>query len=140
MAKTFQDGQGREWSIDLNLGTARTCKRNLGFDFMGDGKEHPILKLATDVVLLGDVLWCLCERQATERGVTEQDFAESLAGDGLDAATDALAEAFSDFCPNPKRRATLKRLWARLRDVEALQLDKAEQAVETLDISTLGNG
>jgi hypothetical protein len=138
----FKDSKGREWQVCLNLGTARQCKRDLGFDFMAGGEDHPILKLSADVVLLGDVLWALCQKQAVERGVTEQDFAEGLLGDSLDAATDALSRAFTDFCPNPKRRETLARLWAKLRDVEDLQLERAARTLETLPMNKppLGNG
>jgi len=125
----FRDSAGREWNVTLNLGTAKLVKKAHGFDFLGDGKEHPILRLAGDMELLGNVLWTLCERQARERNITEQDFGEAIAGDSLDAAVNALAEAYSDFSPNPKRRETLKRLWARLRDLEALELEKAQAAL-----------
>ena len=126
---TFTDDRGRTWIVTLNLRTAKTVKQKNDFDFLGDGKEHPILRLAGDMALLGDVLWTLCEQQARERGITEQDFGEAIAGDSLDAAVNALAEAYSDFSPNPKRRETLRQLWARLREVEALELEKAQAAL-----------
>ena len=133
----FTDDRGRTWTVTLNLGTAKLVKKERGFDFLGDGKDHPILRLAGDMALLGDVLWTLCAKQAGERNVTEQDFGEAIAGDSLDAAVNALAETYTDFCPNPRRRETLKLLWARLRDVEALELDKAQAA---LSDSTPGSG
>ena len=134
---TFTDDKSRTWNITLNLGTARAVKRERGFDFLCEGREHPILKLAGDMELLGNVLWSLCEKQAIERGVTEEGFGEGIAGDSLDAATNALAEAYSDFCPNPTRREILRNLWRSVREVERLQLEKAQAEVTQLDPNKL---
>ena len=137
MAK-FKDNHDREWNVILNLGTVKKVKTVTGFDFLaGDDNAHPILKLAGDVCLFGDVLWTLCESQAREKAVSEIDFAESLAGDSIEAATNALAEGYSNFCPSPQRRKILTDLWGKIRTVERLELDKAEKTVAELDAATL---
>ena len=127
---TFEDSKGRSWNISLNIGSMKRIKERLGFDFLStDAESNPILKLASDYLTLADVVWILVEDEAGKRGVTVDDFVESLVGDPLDKLVDAMAVAYTDFTPNPKRRETLMRLWQKVRQAEELALSQASAKI-----------
>ena len=140
--RNFRDAKGRLWNIELNLGTAKQIKKDTQFDILRHDKERPdaipILDLVGDTELMGNVLWSLVKDQATAAGITEEDFAVSMAGDCLDEAVDALVGTYTDFSPNPKRREILRRLWEKGRALEADSLDVGAQAVESVMPSTSG--
>jgi hypothetical protein len=112
----FVDSAGRRWSVRVDVGAVKRVRTRLGVDLMdvaGKGKEGSpgvLQRLAADPVLLVDVLFVLCEVQARERGVSDEQFGESMAGDALDHAVKAMLGAIVDFFPNPRERAALKRV------------------------------
>jgi len=112
----FTDNQNREWAIAIGLATARHLKEQTGgrVDFVeqartGHGKEV-FQALATDIELLGQVAWLLCEAQAVERGVSELDFADGFSMDVLDQFQTALIRAAIDFFPSRSRPVLQKAL------------------------------
>jgi len=90
-------------------------------------KADPFEQLALDPLLLVDVLWLICETQATERGVTSEVFGESL-GDRIDEAVVALEAAVVNFFPASKR-SLLQSL--RLKNQE-MTTNATTAAMETL--------
>ena len=139
MPTTFMDSKSRTWNISINLGVCKKIKTQLDLDFLSaDESSNPLLKLASDYLLLADVLWILVEPQAIAQNVTVDDFIESLSGDSIDAAVNALAEAYCFFVPNPKRREILQRLWVKVRDAESKILAEAEKQVEAVTFPTPG--
>jgi len=106
MAK-FKDNKGNEWIVPVNSTTVKRVRDVLDIDLV-DLNQTTINRLIEDTVLLVDVLWVLCERQAKSKKVSEEGFAERLVGDPIDAAVDALLEAIANFFPALRRSLLLK--------------------------------
>ena len=128
----FKDSADREWIVSVTVGAIKNIRTALGVD-LADPSQAVMERLADDPVLLVDLLWLLCEKQAKEIGITPEQFGESLVGDPIDAATNAMVEAIADFFPGP-RRSLLQRANAKTRAVR----QKAESlAMEKLNDPTL---
>lgn len=131
--RVFKDTEGREWTISVTVSAVKRvrdlCKLDL-LDVVGpDGGA--LGKLSSDPVLLANVLYVLCKPKADERGITDEQFGEALAGDAIEAATAALLEDLVDFFPKPKREVLRKMLEAARR-VEARQMERATVAMDQL--------
>lgn len=132
MAK-FTCNKGKDWLININVSTLRKVKQSLDFDLLG-GSGTPLdslQKLAANPILLCDVLFVLCQDQAKERNITDEQFGEGLCGDAIEHASDALLEELVNFFPS-QRREKLKRLLDKGKEAEKLMLDQADKAIDTL--------
>jgi len=127
---TFTDTEGRSWIVAVNCATLGRCK-DAGVDLT---RPDAALRIADDVLQLGMALWCMVERQAESRGITPEQFAESLgSGEVIDAAADALLEALVDFT-RPGRRAVLRKAIATKQDVDRKAVGVAEQMIDSGEI------
>ena len=89
---------GFPWTIQLTAQLVNEVKQIFDLDLMARSVA-PFEQLAGDLVLLIDVLYVLCREQATERGMTSEQFGESLTPDSLVPAADALCRAIAEFRP-----------------------------------------
>jgi len=133
----FKDSAGRYWAVRVDVGAVKRVRAALGVDLMQvaerknaeGGREPGVLeRLASDPVLLVDVIYVLCRDQAEAQGVSDENFGATMAGDALDGAVKAMLGALVDFFPNPRERAALKRL-LQAADQEA---DRARDRMEAL--------
>lgn len=114
----FIDSAGRRWTVRVDVGAVKRVRTRLGVDLMQvaekrtqDGREPGVLeRLASDPVLLVDVIYVLCSEQAEQLGVSDEEFGRAMLGDALDGAVKAMLGAVVDFFPNPRERAALKRV------------------------------
>ena len=138
--RTFKDNKGRTWEIALNVWQMKRLRDTLGIDLVnvigtsadGSVKVDLIDRIATDPVLLVDILWVLCEGGAKSAGVTDEDFGSSLAGDSIEDATRAFLDELVDFFPGA-RRLFLKKavgLARRWSDETARTLKEALESPE----------
>ena len=138
--KTFTDGKGRVWEVELNVRQMKRVRDILGVDLVNviqtdkDGAiaTDTIDRVANDPILLCDILWVLCEGQAKASGVTDEDFGSSLAGDSIEEATRAFLDELVDFFPGA-RRLFLKKavgLARRWSDETARTLKEALESPE----------
>ncbi len=75
------------------------------------------------------VIWCLCESQASERGIAdEMEFARLFSGDVFEAAHSAFYEELADFFP--EMRTTLTTLIGRLKKAREMAGSKISQMLE----------
>lgn len=115
----FKDQTNREWVLRLDAPKIAAVRRDCGVDLAAlDGTA--IERLRDDPVLLVNSLWVLCRSQAGA-GTSDQMFGESLVGDAIDRATDALIEAIADFFPTRRKEMLLK--------LAAQQKETREQAL-----------
>lgn len=115
---SFKDTNGREWLVTLNVAQVKRVRERLGVN-LADLQEGNLLVRLADPVTLVDVLFVLVQPQADENSVTDEQFAASLGGDTLSAASTALLEALCDFFPQPTRlmlRKVLAQTQARQAD------------------------
>lgn len=132
--KHFKDTAGREWEINLTVTSVKRIRDRAGLDLMDmtEDESNAMIRLSSDPILLGDVIYAACQTQADRRGISSEEFGESLAGDVIDDATTAFIDALTDFFPNPRRRAILKRAAGMLKDLEGETLDKAEKMMQEM--------
>ncbi len=127
--KTFQDNNGRTWTITVNVDAIKRVRSLLDVNLLDvvDGKL--LERIVSDPVLLCDVIYCLVKPDADARQVTDEDFGRAMAGDAIDHATTALLEELVDFFPGPKRRVLSKAL-TKLKALEARALQVAETRLD----------
>lgn len=99
----FRDSREREWNLAISIGVARRIRADVGVDFgkVADGKLF--IELSSNPEKLAGALWLMVERQAEQKGVTPEDFAEALDGNAIDGAMEALQEAIVNFTPSHLR-------------------------------------
>ena len=127
---TFQDTQGRTWSVTINVDAIRRVRSLLDINLL-DAIEGKLLeRLVTDPVLLCDILFALVQPEAEAKQVTDEDFGRALGGDVLDFATTALLEELVDFFPSGKRTVFRKAL-EKLKKLEGIALETATKRLES---------
>jgi hypothetical protein len=142
--KTFKDNADRSWTIEVNVAAVKRVRGLVGVDLLEIVEGTLIEKLIRDAVLLCDVIYALCQPQADERSVSDEDFGRAMAGDAIESATTALLEELVSFCPSPRDRQNLgrvleatRRVMERARDLVEARLDGgaldriAEQALKS---------
>ena len=134
MATTFKDARNRTWDMALNINAFRRVRDRLEINLL-DGQQA-IDRLLNDPAMLVDTIFVIAMPQCETAGVTDEDFGEAMGGDAIDAATVAFLEAFVNFSPPAKRRA-LTKLLAKIRQLEAMRAQKAEQQVDAGVLDTL---
>ncbi len=130
---SFKDPKGQTWDIFINVNTIKRVRSRCNVNLLDVFEGKLLDRLATDPVLLVDVLYVLCQPQADMRNITDEMFAELMAGDVIEAATKALCDELVSFSPSPKHRDTLQRvlraMWNsldRARDLAAARVNEKE--------------
>ncbi len=129
--KTFNDNAGRTWTIAINVDAIKRVRSLLDVDLLEIVEGKLIEKLIRDPVLLCDVVYAVCKREADARGVSDEDFGRSMAGDAIEHATKALLEDLVGFSPSPRDRANLKRVLETTWTVMDRARDLVEQRLES---------
>ena len=133
---SFTDNAGRTWTVEITVADLKRLRAMLGIDIANltepdaPPEEQLLARLATDPVLLVDVLYVLCLDQAEKAGVTDEQFGRAMAGDAIEEATEALLEAIVDFTPNPRERARLARVKKGLYETRAMLDDLYDERLE----------
>ncbi len=130
---SFKDTNGREWLVTLNVAQVKRVRERLGVN-LADLQEGNLLVRLADPVTLVDVLFVLVQPQADENSVTDEQFAASLGGDTLSAASTALLEALCDFFPQPTRlmlRKVLAQTQARQADAVTKIETEGDELIRT---------
>ena len=130
--KIFTDNAGRSWTVAVNVDAVKRVKSLLGVDLLEAVEGKLIERLASDPVLLCDVLYVLCKPQADQHNVTDEEFGRSMSGDAIEAATAAMLEGLVDFFPS-RRRALLAKAVGKFRTLERSVLTAAEERLDALD-------
>jgi len=125
---SFTDTRGTTWDVSITIAEVKRIKARIDMDVAQISPEL-IGRIVDEPELLGDLLWCLCERQAEERQLDDVAFFGRLAGDALDQATNAFLEELVDFFP-PWRGAPLRKALTKLTQLERRA---SEAAMKMLD-------
>lgn len=131
----FTDNKGRQWTIPVNVGTAKRVLDGRGVNLFEIFADDNAVKLLGNPMLLVDVLYLLVQDQAKDKGVSDVDFGASLTGDAIEHASDALLEAIANF--SPTRRAELQRkMILKGKMIAAEMLARANTAVDQIDAAS----
>jgi hypothetical protein len=120
--KSFKDSKGREWRIELTIGSVKRIQKRFGVN-IADADDF--LRVHQNFELFGNIIAMLLEQQFAEQQVTADDVEESMNGEVLAAARDAMVEELAFFSPN--REAALKALPALKKRQEKLVGDLVEK-------------
>ncbi|MDL5053360.1 hypothetical protein QQ056_07355 [Oscillatoria laete-virens NRMC-F 0139] len=124
--RTFKDTASRSWSLQINVDAIKRVRGLLQVDLLDIADGKLIEQLASDPILLCDVIFAVIKPDADATGVTDMDFGRAMGGDCLEAATTAFLEELADFFPSSKRQI-LRMALSKLREVDARVLALAEK-------------
>lgn len=128
--KIWTDNKGRQWRVSVTVATIKRVRDLTGIDLMGICDGTLVAKLAGDPIALVDVLYAVVHPQAMENKVDDNEFADGIGGDCIQAGLDALMTELIDFFPAPKK-SVFARVWEGLKQVEAKAVNQAMSKVET---------
>lgn len=115
--KSFTDNRGNTWVIMITVDAIRRVRTKLNVDLLEAVEGKLIERLANDPILLCDVIYVLCQSEADQRGISDEEFGRAMAGDAIDHATTSLLEELVDFFPK-SRRGLLSKALTRYRTLE----------------------
>lgn len=131
----FTDTTGRVWQLKISVGSVKRVREatSLLLPSMFDEGMKLLVLLTTDYEKLVDVLYAVCKPEADAAGVGPEQFAESLGGDSLQQAMEALVRATADFFTSPEQRTALHKMLDTLMTTDSkFRTIAAEQAAERL--------
>ena len=127
--KAFTDNEGRTWNVEITVDAIRRLKDASGVNLLTVLDGDLLERLASDPILLCDVIFTLCAEQAEKAKVTPEDFGKSMGGDVIDAATAAVLEELADFFPS-RRRALLRKAAGKMDRLQEIALEAAVDAID----------
>jgi len=130
--RQFKDNAGRTWTVDINVATLKRVRGLTGVDLMQVIEGTLIEKLIRDPVLLCDVVYAVCKPEADAAKVSDEEFGRAMAGDAIEAATQAVLDELISFCPSPRDRANLGRVLQATNRVMDKARDLTEKRIQTL--------
>ena len=97
--KTFNDSAGRTWTLSMTIDSVKRVRDLLKVNLLEpEAGDPPILtRIATDEILLCDIIYCLIKPQSDALGITDEQFGQALGGDAILNAQNAFYEEMSDF-------------------------------------------
>ena len=106
MPQTFTDNQGNEWTLELTLGRARAIRGKLNLDLFNESDWQTLMSSLLDRLTY---VFYLVSDQASERGVSIDDFDRALVGPGIpDQASDAFLDELVFFLSGARTDETRK--------------------------------
>lgn len=122
----MKDTQGREWLFRFTARTVRELAAETHLDTKAlEGENSLLQRVAKDESVLYTVMWITIRPQAQERGVTEDQWFDSLDNDALQAAAKEWVSAYINFS-HPARQKVL----SRTMTAALTKMERAEQLVE----------
>ena len=128
--KIWHDTTGRAWATNINVGTIRRVKQLTEKNLLDLAGGELATEVMGDPCLLCDILYALHKPEAEKQGITDEQFGESLAGDAIGEATDALMAELIDFFPNSQRRELLATAMRQAKEQEAKAIAQAKGELE----------
>lgn len=136
----FTDANGRDWTIELNISTARSIRLKMQKDIRFDQYDFMdyagILAAIYDVFFAADLLYIVCSEEAEERNVGAWEFGEALKGKILFDAIAAFVAEYLDFFPDPttaqKMREVVEKTKERNEALRDAIIDAWQSRVSTV--------
>lgn len=100
---SFKDANQQEWLLSLDAPTIKAVRSECDGLDLADVEGRSFAKMQNDPCLLVDVLWIMCRKQASDKGISDEQFGRALVGDSLESATTAMLESIADFFPSQRR-------------------------------------
>jgi len=138
--RSFTDNAGRTWTLSLTYGSAKRVKALLKDDdvdllALEQGDPPLLTRLATDVMLLCDVIFALLKPQADEQCISDEQWAEAMGGKAITDAQDALYEEIISFFQS-RGRADIVAAVQKQKVMIDLAVKAGEERIERVDVET----
>lgn len=143
----FIDFLERKWILNVNYETVKRVRDELQINLLEvvdkiDPKDKTsetlLQRLASDEVLLVDVVSVILTPQINERGLTASQFAEGMMGQGLENATDALIEGIANFS-RPQKGRMIRETWSKSKFYESSMTERGIQLLNSPRLSEAVN-
>jgi hypothetical protein len=123
----FKDNNNHEWDITLSFPITKQIRQSFnGLDLL-DPSFKSQEQLASDYLLLSDVLWALCKEQAGQ--ISEAAFGTRVTGDALTRGLEALTAAIAEILPTEQRLILL----AAEAHSKAMRETAVQKALDTIN-------
>jgi len=132
----WTDSKGRDWHTTITVSTVNRVKKLVDILLTDVVDGNLIVRLNDDIVLLANVLFAICEPQATDRGISDVEFGELLAGEIIERAHQSLIDDLILFFP-PSRRPALEKMRAATAKLEAAQIAMMETKLSSEQINQI---
>ena len=151
MATEFVDSLGRSWIVSLDFAAAKRVKatvkitneegEEIPFDIIDAGAIGLTMQaLRSRYLTVGETIYAICRPQADQKGVSEEQFLEGVAGDSLDEAADVIEDELVNFFPRSLREVA-KVMFRKAKEVRAKALTQAaENLDQVIEESLQGSG
>lgn len=138
--KTFKDRQGRTWEISIDVAALKRVKGVLDVDLTHVLEGDLIKRLSSDVILLCDVIYVLCQPQADEQfgENSDEQFGRSLDADCFAEAEAAFWDELVNFFRS-RGGDWIRRMRQKVAETEAKALEITERKAGTHLDKVLGD-
>jgi len=136
---TFKDALGREWSFSITVIEVKRLRELIQvdlLDFASEKADQMFNRLATDPVLLVDLMSILLTDQIQQLGLDERGFALGLVGEGLDNAMGALIREVANFS-GPHRGKLILAAWNQVTTGLKAATAIAEKRLAEMDVEAM---
>jgi len=117
---SFRDEKNREWKLESNVGTVKRVRELLDVNILDlqDKDAGLLARLIEEPWTLCDILYAACKPQMDAAQVSDAEFAESMGGESLSLAFDALQEIVVNFSVGDQREL-LRQVFSKQKEVRA---------------------
>ena len=129
----FTDSKSRVWSVAVNVGALKRCIDLAGIDLADTVEGDLFDRLALDPILLCNALAAVCRPEMERQNVTDEDFAEGLAGDVIDQAAAALIDAIVYFF-RLRHGGIVAKIATKKGEVERMALEAVDRFIDSGEI------
>ncbi len=126
------------WEIALNYTSMKRVKERLKVDLADPMSGDPPLftRLNLDFELLCNVVYVLCEPQASQRGISDEQFGVLLGPNAIADANEALFDEWRDFF-RQVRRPEMAALLEKQQLFAAKVAEKGRQEIDSRELQTV---
>lgn len=103
--KAFKDNTGREWTLSITVSAIKRVRDAAGLNIceLTEGSPPLVSRLSTDIPLVATVIFAILKPQAVAAGISDEQFADALGGDAMQAAYEAFWAELADFFRSLRR-------------------------------------
>ena len=127
----FTDSQGRTWPLSISYATCKRIQSQCDINILDVAQiDQTIGRMRLDNLLVGDIVLCLCSVECTARGISLDNFQDSLDGEALDCASSALLEGRAGFFRRGQKGRLLTEMISKLKQMEQTATNQALADIE----------
>ena len=127
----FTDTLGRTWPLAISYSTCKRILAQCDINILDVAQiDQTIGRMRLDNLLVGDIVLCLCSAECTARGISLDNFQNSLDGEALDCASSALLEGLANFFRRGQKGKLLTEMISKLKQMEQTATNQALADIE----------